>query len=310
MSGRKVYSMREGDRSEYFAQVLLSGLGLSIPIPRQEDIGFDFSCNIADQESGMLSFGHPYLISVKSASKPNIELNPTDRAKRQGDQVHISWLFRQELPLFLGVVEKGLFQMRIYSLIPLWFIYYENGPRCGALKIVPRTDPEDLRDVGRPVDKGKIPGWPRMHSFEVDLGHPIAVLDLDTLKDPEKTNAIKDRMRFAAKFAQLNHMHSRLGIPHFYWFAKTRPDGSQCQPAFFYLPVPSTSSARESIMRELAPSLISFGLHFKEANDAESLNAVRKLLEPVPEDFFPDPVREHLPEVITKKGDKRMEGEG
>src|SRR5690554_2298550 len=121
MSGTRLHSMREGDRSEYFAQVLLTGLGLATPIPRQEDIGFDFSCNISDQESGILSFGHPYLISIKSASKPNIELSPTDRAKKDDDQVHIEWLFRQELPSFLGVVDKGKFQMRIFSLIPLWF---------------------------------------------------------------------------------------------------------------------------------------------------------------------------------------------
>lgn len=293
--------MREGDRSEYFAQVLLSGLGLSTPIPRQEDIGFDFSCSIADQESGILSFGHPYLISIKSLSKPNIELIPTERAKRESDQRHIEWLFRQELPSFLGLVDKELFQIRIFSLIPLWFIYYEGGPRCGELRIQPRIDEANLNDVGRPIDQGEIEGWPGMHKFEVDLGHPIAILSLDTLKDAEATKLIKNRIRFASKFAQLNHIHFHLGIPHFYWFAKTLPDGSKCHPAFYYLPVPPTEDARQAIMRELAPSLISFALHYKEAGDGESLSAVRKLLELVPEEYFPEVIHENLPEIITKR---------
>jgi hypothetical protein len=66
------YSFREGDRSEYLAQFLLSALGLCSPISRQEDVGYDFSGSIANQESGLISFGYPYLISIKSQSRRKI----------------------------------------------------------------------------------------------------------------------------------------------------------------------------------------------------------------------------------------------
>ncbi len=82
MSGTRSHNLREGDRSEYFAQVLHSGLGLCTPIPRQEDIGFDFVCNLSDQESGILTFGHPYIVSVKSASSAEIDLEPTEAIMR------------------------------------------------------------------------------------------------------------------------------------------------------------------------------------------------------------------------------------
>lgn len=64
MSGARLFSFREGDRSEYLAQYLLSGLGLVTPVPRQEDIGFDFVCSIADEQVGVLTFNQQYLVSI------------------------------------------------------------------------------------------------------------------------------------------------------------------------------------------------------------------------------------------------------
>lgn len=296
----KVHNLREGDRSEYFAQVLLSGLGLSTPIPRQEDIGFDFHCSLADQTSGVLTFGHPYLVSVKSLSKPNIELYPTDAAAAAGDQRHIEWLFRQELPFFLGVVDKANFQMRLYSLIPLWFIYYEGGPRCGSLLIKPRLDSADLSHVDRPKDVSETANWPGMRHFDVDLGHPIAVVDLDVLKSQEATDAVRKNIRRAAKYARTCQVHYHLGIPYFHWIAVTQPDGKSFYPAFAQFPIPPTAEARVQIMQQLAPSLISFALHYKEANDVESLAAIRRLIREVPREFFEPPIQAALPELFPK----------
>src|SRR5438132_11449916 len=117
MSGVRSYSFREGDRSEYLAQFFLSAMGLCTSIPRQEDIGFDFSCSIADQEAGLLTFGFPYLISIKSISAPSIGIEPSATAIQANDHRHVSWLFRQDQPVFLGVVDKDAINLRIFSLL-------------------------------------------------------------------------------------------------------------------------------------------------------------------------------------------------
>ena len=108
MSGVRSFSFREGDRSEYLAQFFLSAMGLCTAIPRQEDIGFDFSCSVADQEAGVLTFGYPYLISIKSISSPSIEIDPTATAIQANDRRHVSWLFRQDQPVLLGGNEEGV----------------------------------------------------------------------------------------------------------------------------------------------------------------------------------------------------------
>ena len=114
-------------------------------IPRQEDIGFDFSCSIADQEAGILTFGYPYLISIKSRSTPSIDIEPTKTAIEADDARHVAWLFRQDQPVFLGVVDKDAISLRIFSLLPIWFLYYRGGPTVGSLSLNPRFDPAQFK---------------------------------------------------------------------------------------------------------------------------------------------------------------------
>lgn len=297
MSGVRSYSFREGDRSEYLAQFLLSAAGLCTFIPRQEDIGLDFSCSIADQRNGVLTFGYPYLISVKSISHPSIELTPTDAAIAANDTRHVEWLFRQQLPIFLGVVDKDAVSLRIYSLLPLWFLYYKGGPQIGTLSIKPRLNATEVNDVGMPIQGAALQNWPGHFHYDVDVGHPVVVLDLAVIKDADSLAEAKRLLRMAVSFGQKNLLHYQLQIPHFYWLARTTPDSSGFVPAFFYEPVPPTPEARVAIMKELAPSLISFALHFKQTGDAVSLQACSTLLNHAPAGTIPEVVLEQVPEL-------------
>jgi hypothetical protein len=226
MPGVRSYSFREGDRSEYLAQFLLSAIGLCTAIPRQEDIGFDFACSIADGEEGNLSFGYPYLISIKSISSPCIEVEPNKTTIKEDDSKHVAWLFRQEQPTFLGVVDKDAVSLQIFSLLPLWFLYYRGGPTVGTMKLTPRLNGANTKDVGPPVKGEELDYWPGHFHYEVDLGHPIAVLELSTIKDRERTRKAKQFLRMAVDFAERTLVHYRLSIPYFHWFAKTTPDAS------------------------------------------------------------------------------------
>jgi hypothetical protein len=255
-------------------------------------------CSLADQSSGVVTFGHPYLVSVKSRGDPNIELVPTDAAIKANSQRHLEWLFRQELPLFLCVVDKAKFRMGFYSLIPLWFLYYRGGPRCGSLLIKPRMDSSDMSDVGEPKQIDEVPGWPSMLHYEVDIGHPIAVVDLDTLKDPDATEAVRRNIRRAAMHARTTQAHFHLGVPYFQWIARTQPDGKAFWPAFAQYPMPDEPVARARVMQELAPAFIAFALYYKDVGDTKSLAALKALLKDIPPEFFEEPIRQKLPELF------------
>ncbi len=297
MSGVRSYSFREGDRSEYLAQFLLSAVGLCTSIPRQEDIGFDFACSIADQESRILTFGYPYLISIKSISGPSMVVEPTKTAIEADDGRHVAWLFRQDQPIFLGVVDKEKVSLRIFSLLPLWFLYYCGGPSVGSLSLNPRLDASQTADVGPPQRGAELANWPKHFHYDVDLGHPVAILDLPTIQDESRTQSAKKFLRIAVDFSERSLLHFRLQIPYFYYFPRTAPDASILQPGFSCQPVPPTAEARQKIMAELAPSLTSFALHFKEKGDALSFQACVRLLSLAPTTIIPEAVLQQLPEL-------------
>jgi hypothetical protein len=293
--------MREGDRSEYYALPLMSALGLTVPIPRQEDVGFDFHCNLADQETGVLTFGSPFLLSVKSISNPNIELEPTEAQKRDNNQRHIEWLFRSEIPAFLGVVDKDSFTIRLYSLMPVWFLFYKGGMECGSLHIKPRLDPAWGDDIGPPVRGEEIPGWSGMYHYDCDLGHPTVVVSLQTLAEREQIRVVKHWLRVATGLYLQNIIHLHLQVPYFNWIVKTRPEGGNFVPAFYHVGIPNVDKARVEAIQSMRHPLISLALHFKEANRPDKLEAIRLLLDDLPENSFEQEIRDRLPEIITKR---------
>lgn len=293
MSGSRFHNYREGDRSEYLAIYFFSALGLVTSVPRQEDIGFDLVCSIADQEVGRLTFNHQYLVSVKSLSTPDIRLFPTE--SEDGSLPHIHWLFRNELTLLLAVVDKETQTIRVYSTLPIWFVYFEN-PDCGAMTLRPRIKPvEGHPDVGRPRKGDAVKEWPGSFHYEVDLGYPILTATVADLLDKDKIRYMKDLLRWAILYGRLSSIQVELGVPYFYWFARTNLENKRPIPAFYANPFPDVKEAQDHVYARVAPTLISLALLYKSKSDEDSLKAVLHLMRSVPAHFIPDVVRAELP---------------
>jgi hypothetical protein len=294
MSGTRYSSFREGDRSEYLATYFLSAIGLVTPVPRQEDIGFDLVCSIADQETGPLSFNHQYLVSVKSLSAPIVDLEPAN--SKDETLPHISWLFRQELPLLLAVVDKKAQEVRVFSTLPIWFVYFENPDR-ESLSLVPRMTNEDTSDVGKPIKGAEVPSLPGRYHYTVDLGHPVLRATVNSLSDSNELKKFKERLRFVVSFGRATARQVQLGVPYFYWFKKTYSDGSCPAPAFYAGQLPDAQEAQDFVWTRIGPTLISLALLFRSKDDRKNLDAVVQLLRSVPQDYIPPEVREQIPEL-------------
>jgi hypothetical protein len=159
MSGVRSYSFREGDRAEYLTQFLLSALGLCSAIPRQEDIGYDFACSIANQETGLITFGFPFLITIKSRSQPVIKIKRTKTGIAANDESNVEWLFPDQATL-LGIVDKRKLSIDIYSMLPVWFLHWAGPSDVGTMDLKPRLKASELGDVGPPTKCGELPNWP------------------------------------------------------------------------------------------------------------------------------------------------------
>jgi len=287
VSGTRMFNFREGDRSEYLATYALSALGLVTPVPRQEDIGFDLICSIADQDTGRLSFNHQYLVSVKSHSTPVVELAPSKT--EDGSFPHVSWLFRLDLPLLLAVVDKTSQTVKVYSTLPTWFLHFD-GCKCGALRLAPRKPQDDTADVGKPSQGDELVDHPGYFTYTVDLGHPVLCLSINDLSNKDRRRKSRSRLRTVVSYGRASALFARLGVPFFYWFAGTSPTGGEPRPAYYAKPTSITSSG--DVAAGVAPVLSSLALMYKTNQDASRLRSVKDIITGLPDGSIPPEVQE------------------
>ncbi len=307
-TGTRYYNWREGDRSEYLAVYLLSALGLVTQVPRQEDIGFDLICNLAEQESGILSFRHHYAVSVKSASTPRAVLAPPESKEQDPHyREHFNWLFHLELPLMLAVVDKERQELALYSTLPAWFLFHERLHECGVIELVPRNKNDDESPhVTRPKDFGPDPKAGGRKRFEVDLGFPITVLTVQDLVDKNLLNQKKHSLRRAIELGTESARFAHMGTPFFWWFNMTIPSGyiaGRTNPDGYNGGVAWIVGACRDVgqlgrmMTGLAPGLMSAALLFKKAGRPDLLKSLRNAMQLLPSGSVPPEVQKELPEI-------------
>jgi hypothetical protein len=304
MSGKRVFNWREGDRIEYLAEFLLSGIGLVTPVPRQEEVGVDFYCALADQEKGAITFGYPFLVQVRSMVKPVVHLKPPKRYRHQKGVLpdHLSWLFRQELPMFLALVDKEEISIRLYSLSPIWFLYHdqENCPACSSLRLVPRTDGNDPGPVGPPRRLGKVTSSPESYEYEVDLGFPIASYTAKDTANRQTLSGQKSSLELCIETDLQSIMFSRADLPHFYWMAETNCEKEGPIPALYSKEAPRNVESSNKVYSFLGPLLIPLALRYKADNRSELLEALRDLFREMPANTIPPDLQRALPEIFKR----------
>jgi hypothetical protein len=308
--GTRLHNFREGDRSEYLAVYLLSAFGLVTQVPRQEDIGFDLICNLADKESGNLSFRQHYAVSVKSASTPSIVLDPPESKVKEADYTsHFDWLFHLELPLMLAVVDKEQQSLSLYSTLPSWFVFYEHRHECGVIELVPRMKAGDTNpDVGHPKDLGSVTTAAGRKHFEVDLGHPIVVVSAPDIHDKALLKKKKESLRKAVELGAQTARFAQMNTPFFWWFNVTRPGGyifGDTNPdgynggVAWWIGTSGDPQLLAQMMAGLAPGLMSAALLFKTNNRIDLLQSLSAALRLLPANSVFPQIQSALPEIYS-----------
>jgi hypothetical protein len=296
MSGLRVYNFREGDRSEYLANYLLSGLGLVTPVPRQEDIGFDFYCQLADQEQGNLTFGFPFIVQVKSENETFIKYGELDKTKWKPEQV--KWIFRLQQPIFFAFIEKNTMKMSIYNCSPLAFDYYTD--KIPSVIEFKKRIVASSNEIGRPYTED-IANWDsdkgdgKKHI--VDLGNPIITITNDDIYDKEILKKKKSLLRLVIEIKQQNILYKTLGLPYLNWVLKIKTDES-IQVAWSYFDT-TNPNILPHLYKSLTHSLISLALNLKSNNEQDLLNSLKPILKKLPTDRIPNEAKLSNPEFFN-----------
>lgn len=296
MSAR-YYNYRQGDRSELLADYLLSGIGITTPIRRQDDTGFDFYCSISDQEKGILTFGFPFIIQIKSKSADNTISYGTD-IEKDWKSHQVEWLFRNELPLLFGIVNKDSQSIEIYDCSSFYFSKV-NRTLPAMVEFIPRTDINNLSDIGKP-EEVQIPNWTNPESngkiYKVDLGHPLITIKNADFDDDCKLKQKKDLLRLAISMQSSNLNFFRLRLPYLNWIVKNTTDVSLLGGWSFF--IMGNSNGTESVTNVTAEALISIGLHAVTDNKQEIITSIKSLLKLVDNAKIPPQIKTDYPSLF------------
>jgi hypothetical protein len=190
MPGARLRSYRLGDRSEQLVEFLLSAFAFTTPVPRQEDIGFDFLCSLISTEGQLLKAGQFFTVQAKSAPDPLIFEKDHE----------VAWITGQENPLLLCVADRGALAMDVYST---WNLL------CGYLSQKPR------RIILLPGVSGGM--WPGVDfkpdgTQEIRLGDPIARLSVSEVFNEAKVKRVAAVINDWLALDRLNIVNNQAGM--------------------------------------------------------------------------------------------------
>lgn len=272
--GFRLFSFRQGDRSEYLALYALSRVAFVTPVPRQEDVGVvDFRCVLARHEGRRDVPKGTFNVQVKSKGS-KLGLNAGE----------IRWLStNMDSPLFMCVVDKKNMTIALYSCQHVWSaLFYRMHPR--AISLLPGADPEGRRYEHHELATGdrdvEVDG-----EFEVFLGQPViemAMNDFETRAD--EIYGILDAW---IKLDRFNVALMRLGRPAAWAFSSWNPNEPPENPTAHVFNRELVN--QHGLLDKVLPILQSLRDSYARAGQPDRVSEMNKLAASLSADIDGDP---------------------
>lgn len=289
MPGNLWAPFREGARTEYLSQYVLATLGVAVPVPRQEDIGADFHCTLAEPDGNRLTFRGSFLVQVKSLSeKDRLVYGGTDKAGRWKKE-EVDWLFGQDLPFFIALVDKKTLTLDLFSTSNKWQSIYNSG-RPGAVCLQPGIPSGKSDLVGFPNPEPQT-AWPQGigdgNLWRVPLGPSLVSINIDDLEDKEKLKVFRKILQWAIELELNNIRYTRLNVHFNRWPLKIKTNQWEENVAKEYgVGVAAARLKGMNVVEQLkamAPIACTLALNYKLQNDKAGFMAMKALVKLLPD---------------------------
>ena len=221
MPGPLLANPRSGNRAEYFAQYVLSALGVSSPVPRQEDIGIDFHCALAYKAGRLLFFEHTFGVQVGAIGSKEFGYGVARKSKSwKFNPYETTWLFSQSLPLFVATVDQKSLTFRLYSTSPMWITKYLVGEPAEII-----LAPDECHNPETDVLQEKLlpEGFGDRHTYRIPLFRPVVELCLTTFTE-EDIEPARGALRKAIDTERKNLRYRDFGLHFVEWLLDIVPN--------------------------------------------------------------------------------------
>jgi hypothetical protein len=210
MPGGRPRNLRPGDRSELLVELLLTGLAFTARVPRQEDHGVDFFCNLTSEEGNLVKAGPFFSVQAKSSTEPIVYEKPHE----------LEWILNQEQPLLLCVADREAVAVDFYSTWNLLCaVLYGWHGKSRAIRISLLPGAEQLQ-------------WPGVDNLDdgsqvIRLGRPIARFSDKDAFDDTKRRHFASLIRDWVTLDRMNIVNRWAGL---YWVLGPTLDYQTNQP--------------------------------------------------------------------------------
>jgi hypothetical protein len=131
-------SFWEGNRAELFGTYVLSGIASVAAVPHQFDVGVDLLCTLMRREGNAMYAGRSLGVQVKSGVSEFRYGGLSELGIWK--KYELKWLYGQDAPLLLGVVDLTKWRVRLYSPTRMWWVMFKYfWP--GEIVLVPDLEP-------------------------------------------------------------------------------------------------------------------------------------------------------------------------
>jgi|GEM_PF-5022139 len=286
MPGRQLQGFWEGSRSELFAIYVLSRAASVAAVPHEYDLGADLLCTLVSSEDRFLHAGRAFVVQVKSASDPVWTLGGFDD---QGNwkRHEIEWLYDQDQPMLLCVVDKEALEVRLYSTSRMWGLHWHVGPPA-VVNLAPDDDFTRVRgglSLEADYSEQPIPAAADApyrggkNSYTIPLGGPILAVNLSEAELPATTQ-IHDCLKPWLDLDYRNIAYRKLRVPHVAewveWEVNKPPKGVVMHR---YYDNPQRDKNVPELLGAIAPAVTSLLLNLRQQGQLEKLSPAVALAE-------------------------------
>jgi len=267
--GRRHVMDSAGSTYEDFVSFLLGRISSLVRVPREKDFGIDFYCqprvSAGPRTETVAELGS---IQVKGG---DAELTYGGMNQRgEWREYEFAWLRSLVTPLYLARVNANCSEVDLYSIWPLWLIFWRQS--ANPFRVVFVTQPaerdshpwQDPQSSPHPEGAGKGDGA----VWSVDLGPPFLRLTNEKLNDAEFGLQAVAILRTRILYDRLTLMRFHQFIPWLTGITNWKTDcidSIEMRTWQFWGTQPGENISR--LCLTAAPILVSLGTHLQWQND-------------------------------------------
>lgn len=191
MPGARPRGWRFGDRGELLAESILSSIAFTVRVPRQEDVGHDLLCTIAERDGNLQRAGPFFTVQIKS-----------DRGGITYEKEYeVAWIQNQDNPFFICVANRKDLTIEMYSTWNMLNGFLLKGAQ--RIVLVPSGPDADYEQVATVQGEQTVP-----------LGRPVLRMSMEDAMHEARAQALGAVLREWVEIDRENIVNRAAGM---YW---------------------------------------------------------------------------------------------